>query len=149
MLFSAFPTAQRSDEHLAAQTYLAVLEPYRLEAVARSVQQFITGKVPNHNRAFAPSAAELAANVAKWDTVLGQIEARKLAPPLASGLISVDFGSGPIDMTKFTLEEQDAILRAGRPPQVTLGPTTMKLQRMSEQKRGFTTGDPVADADAA
>lgn len=141
MLFSAFPSAQRSDELLAAQTYLAVLHGFRVEAVERSVKQFISGNVPNHDGRFAPSAAELSRNVKAWDDALATREARLAAPPLASGILSVDFGSGPIDMTKLTLEEQDQVLRTGKPPQIKLGPAEVKIQRMSDQRRGFSTGD--------
>jgi hypothetical protein len=141
VLFSAFPNAQRSDEVLAAQTYLSVLDGHSVEAVERSVKQFVTGKVATHDGRFAPSAAELARNVEQWDAAIKVREDRLAAPPLASGILSVDFGHGPIDMTKLTLAEQDQVLRTGRAPQVTIGPATVKIQRMSEQQRGFVTGD--------
>lgn len=141
VLFSAFPTAQRSDELLAAQTYLAVLEDYSVDALARSVKQFITGLVPTHDGRFAPSAAELARNVRQWDEAIRTLEAQRLAPPLASGIMSIDFGNGKIDMTRLTLEQQDEVLRTGRAPGVTIGPAVAKLQRMSGKARGFITGD--------
>ena len=141
VLFSAFPAAQRSDEVLAARTYLDVLEGFTIEAVEQSVRQFITGNVQNHDGRFAPSAAELSRNVKQWDDVIRARVARLAAPPLASGILSVDFGSGPIDMTKLTLAEQDEVLRTGKPPHVKLGPAEVKIQRMSDQRRGFSTGD--------
>jgi len=151
VLFSAFPTASRSDELLAAQTYLGVLEDYSAEAVERSVKQFVTGKVSTHDGRFVPSAAELARNVREWDDVLRYIEAKRLAPPLASGILSVDFGHGMIDMTKLSLDEQDMVLRTGRAPDdLAIGHLTARLQRMGERpKRVFTSGDPVGQEDAA
>lgn len=149
VLFSAFPIVSRNDEMTALQTYFSVLEDYSLEAIGRSVRQFITGNVSSHDGRFAPSAAELARNARQWDEALKQVEAAKLAPPLASGILSVDFGNGKIDMTKLTLEQQDTVLRTGKAPHATLGPTTVKLQRMSDQKRGFHTGDPIGHEDAA
>lgn len=146
VLFSAFPTAQRTDDHLAAQTYLTVLDGFTIEAIQRSVNQFISGNVASHDGRFAPSAAELARNVKQWDDVIRTREARLAAPPLASGILSVDFGHGLIDMTKLTLDEQDYVLRTGRAPNVQIGPATVKIQRMSERTRGFTAGDKDADA---
>lgn len=148
VLFSAFPTASRSDEMLAAQTYLGVLDGLSVDALERSVKQFVTGNVPTHDGRFAPSAAELSRNVKQWHEALTRIEEIRLAPPLASGILTVDFGHGPIDMTKLTVAEQDTVLRTGRAPQVTIGPATVKLQRMSEHKRGFSTGN-AEDHEAA
>lgn len=148
-LFSAFPTATRTDELQVAQTYLAVLDGFSVEAIQRSVGQFIRGNVATHDGRFAPSAAELSRNVRQWDEAIRQVEANRTAPPLASGITSVDFGYGRIDMTRLTLEEQNYVLRTGRAPDPTLGPATVKLQRMGEQKRGFASGDPEGEADAA
>lgn len=146
VLFSAFPTAQRSDEMLAARTYLDVLDGSSVEAVERSVRQFVTGNVSTHDGRFAPSAAELSRNVRQWDDAIRQVEERRTAPALASGIMSVDFGHGLIDMTKLTVEQQDTVLRTGKPPQVTLGPATVKIQRMSDRSRGFSTGDKDSEA---
>ncbi len=148
-LFSAFPTAARTDERLAARTYIEAIEAYSLDALERSVNQFIRGDVPTHDGRFAPSAAELSRNVRQWDEAIKGLEAARNAPPLASGLLKVDFGHGPIDMTNLTLAEQDTVLRTGRAPSVTLGPATVRLQRMGEKDRGFTVGSPQGDAEAA
>lgn len=148
-LFSAFPTASRSDELLAARTYLEALEGYGMDALERSVNQFIRGDVPTHDGRFAPSAAELSRNVRQWDDAIKSLAAARNAPPLASGLLKVDFGHGPIDMTKLSVAEQDVVLRTGRAPAVTLGPATVRLQRMGEKARGFTVGDADGDRDVA
>lgn len=146
-LFSAFPTAARADELLAARTYLSVLDGCCLEAIDRSVSQFIRGDVATHDGRFAPSAAELARNARQWDEAIRLRDAPR--PQLASGILSIDFGKGRIDMTKLSLEEQNEVLRTGKPPQATLGPVTAKLQRMGELKRGFDAGSPESDEAAA
>lgn len=146
-LFSAFPTAARADEMLAAKTYLGVLDGYSLEAIASSVDQFVRGAVETHDGRFAPSAAELSRNVRKWDEAFKLRDAPRRK--LASGIMSVDFGGGRIDMTKLSLEQQNEVLRTGKPPQITVGPTTVKLQRMGEKTTGYTPGAPESDAAAA
>jgi hypothetical protein len=146
-LFSAFPTAARADEMLAAKTYLGVLDGYSLEAIASSVDQFIRGAVETHDGRFAPSAAELARNVRKWDEAFKLRDAPR--QKLASGILSIDFGGGRIDMTKLTLEEQNEVLRTGKPPQISAGPTHVRLQRMAEKSRGFSPGSPESDDAAA
>lgn len=148
-LFSAFPTTGRADAALSAKTYVEALHGYSVEAIERSVEQFIRGNVESHDGRFTPSAAELARNVRQWDEAIRQVEANRTAPPLASGITSVDFGYGRIDMTKLTIEEQNYVLRTGRAPDLTLGPATVKLQRMGAQKRGFAPGDSEGEADAA
>jgi hypothetical protein len=146
-LFSAFPTAARADEVLAARTYLEALDGYSIEAIGRSVGQFIGGRVESHDGRFAPSAAELARNVRQWDEA---IKVRDQPPPqLASGILSVDFGRGRIDMTKLSIDQQNEVLRTGKAPGAVLGPATVRLQRMGEAARGFATGAPESDDAAA
>lgn len=163
MLFAAFPASSRADDLLAVKTYLTVLEPFSTEAVRRSVQQFITGKVPTHDGRFVPSAAELARNVDQWHTVLCQIEENRKALPLASGIMQVDFGHGPIDMSKLSLAEQDEVLRTGRAPQITIGPVAARLQALTDHRlrpdmseaavqqrlMGYSVGVPESDENAA
>ena len=138
VLFSAFPPAQRSDEAMVARTYLTVLDGFRAEAIERSVQQFIRGLVPTHDGRFAP---ELARNVKQWDEAISVREDASKPLELASGIMTVDFGHGPIDMTRLSLAEQDAVLRTGRAPDMRLGSgIKARLQRV---------GDPEGDRDVA
>lgn len=148
-LFSAFPTAARADEVLAARTYLEALDGYSVEAIRRSVGQFIGGRVESHDGRFAPSAAELARNVRQWDDALRIVEEARNPPQLASGILSVDFGRGRIDMTKLSIEQQEEVLATGRAPQVSVGPATVRLQRMNERTTGFAVGAPESDDAAA
>ena len=148
-LFSAFPTAARANETLSAQTYVSVLDGFSIEAIARSVEQFVTGRVETHDGRFAPSAPELARNVRQWNDAIRSVEAARNAPALASGILRVDYGHGPIDMTKLSKAEQDEVLRTGRAPDVKLGPATVKLQRMGEKARGFGLGSPESEREIA
>lgn len=148
-LFSAFPTAARADELMAAKTYLSVLEGFSVEAIERSVTQFVTGRVEGHDGRFAPSAAELSRNVRQWADAIKVVEAARNPPLLASGILSVDFGQGRIDMTKLSAAEQEEVMRTKRAPQVTLGPATVRLQRMGEKSTGYRVGAPESDDAAA
>jgi len=148
-LFSAFPSAARADEMLAAKTYLSVLEGFPIEAIERSVTQFVTGRVEGHDGRFAPSAAELSRNVRQWADAIKVVEAARNPQQLASGILSVDFGQGRIDMTKLSAAEQEEVMRTKRAPQVTLGPATVRLQRMGERSNGYTVGAPESDDAAA
>lgn len=130
-LFSAFPTSARADELLTAKTYIEALEGYGIEAIERSVEQFIRGLVPWHDGRFAPSTAELARNVKDWDDAIRKRD----EPPaqLASGILRVDFGHGPIDMTKLTNEQQTEVLRTGKAPADVQGiGFTARLKRIGE-----------------
>ena len=98
---------------------------------------------------FAPSAAELARNVRQWDEAIKSLEEARNPPRLASGILSVDFGQGRIDMTKLNAAEQEEVMRTKRAPQVTLGPATVRLQRMGERAKGFRVGSPESDDAAA
>jgi hypothetical protein len=131
-LFSAFPTAARADEMLSARTYLEALDGFSVEAIDRSVNQFVRGAVPTHDGRFAPSAAELARNVKQWDDAIKVRDEAKNPPQLASGILSVDFGHGPIDMTKLSIEQQDEVLRTGRAPALTIGSISARLKRLED-----------------
>lgn len=147
-LFSAFPTASRADEALAARTYVQALDGFSIEAIEKSVDQFITGRVESHDGRFAPSAAELSRNVRQWHEAIAFVNDVRNAKPLASGILSVDFGHGVIDMTKLSREQQDEVLRTGFAPRVQIGPATVRLQRMGEKARGFDVGDKDGEAAA-
>lgn len=134
---------------LSAKTYVMALDGYTVEAIARSVDQFVSGRVDTHDGRFAPSVAELARNVRQWDDAIKAVEAARSQKPLASGLLSVDFGNGRIDMTKLTLAEQEEVLRTKQAPLVSLGPSGLRLQRIGEKSSGYGVGAPESDDAAA
>jgi hypothetical protein len=148
-LFSAFPTAARADDMLSARTYLEALEGYSVEAIERSVEQFIRGKVQSHDGRFAPSAAELARNVGQWQDAIRVVEAARNPPLMASGILKVDFGDGVIDMTRLSLEEQNEVLRTGKAPALTMAGLNLRFQRVTDKGRGYSVGSPESDEFAA
>ncbi|MDC9825660.1 hypothetical protein PRN20_18150 [Devosia sp. ZB163] len=133
---------------LAARTYLEAIEGYSVEAIRLSVGQFIGGKVEWHDGRFAPSAAELAKNVRQWHDAIKVVEQAKNPPQLASGILSIDYGRGRIDMTKLTLAEQNEVLRTGQAPNASL-PDGTRLARLGEKSRGYGLGSPESDDAAA
>lgn len=134
---------------LSAKTYISVLDGFSLEAIQRSVNQFVTGRVESHDGRFAPSAPELARNVRQWDDAIKVVEAARSPPQLASGILSVDFGRGRIDMTKLSAAEQEEVMRTKQAPQVTAGPAVVKLQRMNERATGYSVGAPESEREAS
>lgn len=98
------------------ELYVAATAEFTLESINRSVEQFVTGKVERDNRAFAPSADEFSGNVRLWSNAISKLAERD-GPELHSGLISMDFGAGRIDMRGLTVAEQDQIIaNKGRAP---------------------------------
>lgn len=75
-----------------------------LEGLATAIEQFMAGRVSDHNNARMPSGAELA------------VKARLYAPaepriPLFNGVINSDWGHGAIDLRGLTREQQDRVER--------------------------------------
>lgn len=60
-LFAGFPSGQHSKANPdIAAAYLTAIEIHSVRAVALAVSRFLRGDVPNHNKAFLPSAPQLA-----------------------------------------------------------------------------------------
>lgn len=117
-----------------------------LEALQRSVGQFMAGLVEEHNNAKMPSGGQLAANARQWDYALSTVDAdrpRLVSYPMGSlppkpmvpgGMISIDFGKGPIDMTRLTYAEQQEVMKTKTAPtRLIAGRVEQpKLQRMGK-----------------
>lgn len=86
------------------------------DAVKRSCGQFLAGRVDGHNNSFLPTAAELSANARAWDRAIAQVtadqELAKLNKPIETGILTMDFGHGSVDMRGLTTDEQDVIIRS-------------------------------------
>lgn len=111
---------------------LDAVEPYRVDAVAHALTRFRTEEVEGYDARFPPTVPQLVKQVRLFDEVLRKIdrdreERPKLVtypiggepPPgaVALGPIAVDFGQGPIDMSKMTPAEKDAVFaNRGLPP---------------------------------
>ena len=115
-LFDAYPSSGQQVSASRIATYADAVATLSIEAVRRSVEQFVTGKVERENRDFVPSAEAFAANSREWQRAIDQ-RAGQDEPELHNGLIEMDFGAGRIDMRGLTNAEQDTIIAAkGRAP---------------------------------
>lgn len=95
-LFSAFPTTTNTNPTMTARTYLQVLEPHSLDAIERSVNQFLRGAVDGHEGTYAPSAAVLARNVRSWDEAIASVtKARTAAIDAHMGIKAYPIGGQP------------------------------------------------------
>ncbi|ANM09573.1 hypothetical protein AMK05_CH01147 [Rhizobium sp. N324] len=59
-MLSGFPASSGTDPDMQIRAYLLAIDGIPLEAVWQAAKLFISGKVRNHNRAFAPSSASFA-----------------------------------------------------------------------------------------
>lgn len=95
--------------------FCSAVDDMPFEAIKRSVEQFGSGRVERNN-SFPPAAAEFASNAREWQQAIDK-RADLAGPELYSGLISMDFGGGKIDMRGLTISEQDRIIaNKGRAP---------------------------------
>lgn len=109
-LFSAFPSSQASVTEYTIDAYVTATAEVSVEALGRSVQQFITGRVDRPNRAFVPSTDELCENARQWQ---GALDLRNnTGPEMYNGLLECDWGQGRVDMRGLTEAEQDQIIAA-------------------------------------
>lgn len=115
-LFSAFPSSQMNITDDTINAYVDATSAFSLDALRRSVEQFVTGRVERGNRSFVPSGEELAHNARQWQIAIDTISGDD-APLQHNGIIEMDFGQGRIDMRGLTASEQDQIISAkGRAP---------------------------------
>jgi hypothetical protein len=151
-MMHGFPSSQDRITAEVLASYMAAVETVSADAVGRSCQQFLAGKVEGRNNAFMPSAAELAANARAWDeaiaTVTANQELRKLnpvkivkigapiEPPLESaGLIKIDIGGVMTDVSTWTLAEKEEALRTGTLPASRNQITTDATRRIDVKPR--------------
>ncbi len=64
LMLASFPASQ-SQGQLVALAYLMAVDGFSDYAVIKSAQEFIRGEVKDHDKRFAPSAAQFADHVAK------------------------------------------------------------------------------------
>lgn len=150
-LIDGWPSAKLTDSQI--DIYLDAVEGCSVEAVVRSVSQFITGKV-SRNNSYLPVAAELAANAAVWDEAIATVTADRAigslpslytyaigdAPPdgmVPLGPTKVDFGHGlPIDMRNMSHAEKEAVLisKGAPPPDAKLSASVGVLVKRAARK---------------
>lgn len=106
-LFDGFPSSQTNITEGNLGAYVEATASVSLEALQRSMQQFVSGKVERNN-AFVPSAPEFAENARAWEGALAKRASQSVE--LHTGLLNMDWGRGSIDMRGLTEAEQDAVI---------------------------------------
>ena len=145
-LIDGWHSAKLTDSQIDA--YLDELEGYSVEAVERSVSQFISGKV-SRNNSYLPVVAELSANAAAWHeaiatvtAALPSLSAYAIGDALPDGMVplgpmKVDFGHGlPIDMRNMSHAEKEAVLisKGAPPPDAKLPASVGALVKRATRK---------------
>lgn len=123
-LMNAFPASLSNITAGVIDAYVEATFDCDEEAITRSIDQYRSGRVDEHNGPFAPDAAAFARNVRMWVRAL-QVMAGMgkqeelisypqgaLPPPPAEplGPLTVDFGEGVIDLRGKTFAEKEAIM---------------------------------------
>ncbi|ANK90579.1 hypothetical protein AMK01_CH01071 [Rhizobium sp. N6212] len=81
-MLSGFPASAGIDPDMQIRAYLVAIDGIPAEAVWRAAKLFLSGKVRDHNRAFAPSAASFAEIARQQQAVMtAQNRPRVEAPP--------------------------------------------------------------------
>lgn len=58
-MFQCFPQSALADPDLQVRGYIAAVKDFEAVDVLAACQRFIQGDVPDHNKAFCPSSAQL------------------------------------------------------------------------------------------
>ncbi|ANL71120.1 hypothetical protein AMC83_CH01097 [Rhizobium phaseoli] len=77
-MLSGFPASAGTDPDMQIRAYLVAIDDIPAEAVWRAAKLFLSGKVRDHNRAFAPSAASFAEAARQQQAVI----TRENRPPI-------------------------------------------------------------------
>ncbi len=77
-MLSGFPVSAGIDPDMQIRAYLVAIDGIPAEAVWRAAKLFLAGKVRDHNRAFAPSAASFAELARQQQAVM----TRESRPPI-------------------------------------------------------------------
>lgn len=134
------------EDHVNA--YLLATAEYPVEALAAACDDFMRGKVPGHNPAFAPTAPELAVRADLQKHAQGVIARRLAGVPARDGIVSypiggkppegfvplgpikADFGEGMVDMSAMSPAEKEALMTGNRPAPML---PSARLRKMSDQ----------------
>jgi hypothetical protein len=69
-LFAAFKTSGKANPQHVVEVYALALGGIATDALERSVEQFVLGKVAEHDGEWVPTTAQLVRNATKWQLVL-------------------------------------------------------------------------------
>ncbi|OWV85690.1 hypothetical protein ATY75_24565 [Rhizobium sp. N122] len=80
-MLSGFPASAGTDPDMQIRAYLLAIDGIPLEAVWQAAKLFISGKVRNHNRAFAPSSASFAEQCRRQQAAIAAQSRPRVEPP--------------------------------------------------------------------
>lgn len=119
-LWAAFPSSLSQISDGAIDGYAEDTAGFSLAAIERSVSQFRSGLVPEHNADFVPSAPRFVANVRAWQEAMDASAANKGLrdwQEVHGGILEVDFGRGKIDLRGKAREQIEWVLMHKRMPE--------------------------------
>ena len=149
------------DRMAKAEVYLAAVEPYQAADVESAVSAFITGTVPGHNPAFAPTAPEVGSATRREmeHRVGSEVRARKpaLPPPdiehseESRARIKALVAGCVASLTSITAAEDEAreLEKAERWQRTHVAFVPDLDEAAMAARLGFTVGDRDGDEDAA
>ena len=76
-MFQCFPQSVLADPDLQVRGYVMAVKDFEAVDVLAACQRFMQGNVPDHNKAFCPSSAQLCHEVRERRTIRELLEKRK------------------------------------------------------------------------
>jgi hypothetical protein len=146
-LFRTYPGFKADDLAAMVKTYLHAVSIYETRDVIQGISDFITGNVPGHNPAFAPSAPQVGSAVRR--AMERRVEAERLdrlqlPPP------SDDFQQDPPEVRAKNKARLDA-LAASLASSMDMDRAPLRdLQRRTNERfdpPAYSVGDPDAEND--
>jgi hypothetical protein len=146
-LFRTYPGFKADDLGATIKTYLHAVSIYETRDVIQGISDFITGNVPGHNPAFAPSAPQVGSAVRR--AMERRVEAERLdrlqLPPPAD-----DFVQDPPDVRAKNRAMLDALASSLASSMDMDRAPLRDLQRRTNERfdpPAYTVGDDDADGD--
>lgn len=84
-MFQCFPQSVLADPDLQVRGYVMAVKDYEAVDVLAACQRFIQGDVPDHNKAFCPSSAQLCHEVRQRREMRGIMAKREARLSLVKG----------------------------------------------------------------
>jgi hypothetical protein len=84
-MFQCFPQSVLADPDLQVRGYVMAVKDYEAVDVLAACQRFIQGDVPDHNKAFCPSSAQLCYEVRQRREMRGIMAKREARLSLVKG----------------------------------------------------------------
>lgn len=84
-MFQCFPQSVLADPDLQVRGYIAAVKDMEAVDILAACQRFIQGDVPDHNRAFCPSSAQLCHEVRQRKVMRGVMAQRQARLEIVGG----------------------------------------------------------------